>query len=99
MEGVAASPCDHVDLAGCRAPKLWAIVAALHLELVDRVNAWIDEQGYVGPVVDVICPVNRPVVLTLPVPIDGKADYIDCALRVGRTNVHLICRVADHTGL
>ncbi len=49
--------------------------------------------------VNVVGAVDRPVVLTLAVAVDGEADYVDCALRVGRADIYLVGGVAGYAGL
>ena len=92
MKLTGSAACNYIDLTS-RAPSvLWQVIRPQNIELRDRINTWIGEQGQVGATIHVVGPVNTPIILRRAVPVDREIYLIGSANRVADANKKLIRR-------
>src|SRR6266568_6490511 len=94
MEAALAASRDHADLAAGAPAILRVVLAAENFEFGNGIHAGIVQQCEVGPAVEVIGAVNRPVVLCGAIAVDGDVDLVGEAGEARDTDLDLVARKA-----
>ena len=99
MKILCSSAGNNVDLTASRTTKLWAVAAALNLELVNGIDVGIHQQRKVRAVVEIVCAVDGPVILGIAGAIHRETDDVDAAGGVGGSHIKLISCIAAYARL